>query len=119
MVPIKHGQKPADLDSWGTVDALGATIVEGEARISGKMVHGAPDAPLSCGYFSVSRSVFRMVYPFDEHAVVVEGAATLVDESTGVSTRYGVGDAWFVTKGTPVTWRIETDSFTKNYLAVS
>jgi uncharacterized cupin superfamily protein len=30
-----------------------------------------------------------------------------------------VGDSWFVTKGTTVLWRIETDSFTKNYLAVS
>jgi uncharacterized cupin superfamily protein len=119
MVPIKQGSKPADLESWGTVDSLGATIVEGEARIAGKMVHGAPDSPVSCGYFSCTRSVFRMVYPFDEHAVVVEGAVTLTNEATGVSTRYEVGDSWFVTRGTPVTWRIETDSFTKNYLAVA
>jgi hypothetical protein len=59
-----------------------------------------------------------MVYPFNEHATVVEGSATLTDESTGETQTFVVGDSWFIKKGTPILWKIETASFTKNYFAV-
>lgn len=118
MLPIKPGQPPANLDAWGTVADLGSTILEGEVKAFGKMEHGAPDAPVSCGWFSCTQGVFRMVYPFTEHAVVVEGTVTLTDESTGQSQTYQPGDAWFIQKGTPILWRVETPVFTKNYFAV-
>ena len=63
MIPVKNGEYPAQLDSWGTVANLGSEILEGECIASGKLVHGSPDAPISCGYFGVTRGVFRMVYP--------------------------------------------------------
>ncbi len=118
MTPIKKGQIPASLDSWGTVANLGSEILEGEVNAFGKMVFGAPDAPVSCGYFACTKGKFRMVYPFSEHAVVLEGKVTLTNEATGKSETYGVGDSWFVEKGTPVLWHVESDRFTKNYFAV-
>ena len=118
MIDIRPGVVPA-LDAWGTVADLGSTILEGEGLAFGKVIHGAPDASVHAGYFATVQGKFRMVYPFDEHAVVVEGSATLTDESTGEARQFGPGDAWFVTKGTPVLWEIHSPRFAKNYLAVA
>lgn len=117
MLPIKQGTRPETLDSWGTVADLGSQILEGECKASGKMEFGAPDSPQSCGWFSCTSGKFRMVYPFNEHATVVEGEVTLTDENTGKSVTYKVGDSWFMAKGTPVLWQISTPRFTKNYFA--
>ena len=118
MTPIKLGKMPEALDPWGTVAKLGSEILEGEVHAFGKMVFGAPDAAVSCGYFSCTKGKFRMVYPFHEHATVVQGIATLTNEVTGKSVTYSAGDSWFIEKGTPILWEIESDSFTKNYFAV-
>ena len=67
----------------------------------------------------MTRGKFRMTYPFDEHATVVEGSVTLTDESTGIAQTYHVGDGWFVRKGTPILWEVTSDRFVKNYLAVA
>ncbi|MEP7351571.1 MAG: cupin domain-containing protein, partial [Sphingorhabdus sp.] len=61
----------------------------------------------------------RMTYPFNEHAVVVEGSLTLTDEGTGEATTYGPGDGWFVEQGTTVLWVIHSDRFVKNYVAIA
>lgn len=117
MTPFNTDTIPA-LDSWGTVADLGSEI-EGECAALGKMVFGAPTDPVSCAYFGATRGVFRMTYPFNEHAVVVEGEVTLKNEATGESRTYGPGEGWFVEKGTPVLWTVTTDRFVKNYLAVA
>lgn len=119
MFPIQQGQLPAHLDAWGTVADLGSEILEGEARAFGKLTHGTPDAPVSAGFFAVTQGKFRMTYPFDEHAVVVEGECVLLNEKTGEATHYGVGDAWFVEKGTPVLWTVVSPRFAKHYMAVA
>ncbi|WP_392664478.1 cupin domain-containing protein [Amaricoccus sp. B4] len=118
MTPFDTNTIPA-LDSWGTVADLGSEILEGECAALGKMVFGAPADPVSCAYFGATRGVFRMTYPFNEHAVVVEGEVTLKNEATGESRTYGPGEGWFVEKGTPVLWTVKTDRFVKNYLAVA
>jgi len=110
-------QTPPIMDAWGSVTDLGAELIEGEGHIYGKMLFGAPDSALSCAYFGVTKGEFRMVYPFNEHAVVVEGDATLTDLNTGIAQRFGIGDAWFVEKGTPVSWEVHSDRFVKNYSA--
>lgn len=107
------------LDPWGSVTNLGSEVLEGDVQCMGKMLHGAPTDPVSSAWFGVTRGKFRMTYPFDEHAVVVEGSVTLTDEATGETTSYGVGDAWFVQKGTPILWDVTSDRFVKNYFAVA
>jgi len=119
LFDIKQTNPVPDLDSWGTVADLGSEILEGECKASGKMVFGTPDAPVSCAFFAVTTGRFRMVYPFTEHAVVVEGDVTLTDENTGTSTTYGPGDGWFIEKDTPILWEIAGERFVKNYLAIA
>lgn len=118
ITAIKQGVQLSELDAWGTVADLGSTILEGEVKAYGKMTFGAPTDALSSGYFGTTSGKFRMVYPFNEQAVIVTGEIQLTDESTGQVNRYKAGDAWFVTKGTPVLWEILSESFVKHYIAV-
>ena len=118
MKSIKKGDVPQALDAWGTVANLGSTILEGECLAFGGMTFGAPDAPVSAGYFGCTQGSFQMTYPFTEQATVVEGEVELTDGHTGETTRYGVGDSWFVEKGTPVTWKVLSPRFIKHYFAV-
>jgi uncharacterized cupin superfamily protein len=104
LIPISTAIIPS-LDSWGTVADLGSEILEGDCLALGKMVYGAPTDPVSSAYFGATRGVFRMTYPFTEHAVVLEGELTLTNEATE--------------KGTPVLWTITTDRFVKHYVAVA
>lgn len=118
MLALKSSHIP-ELDQWGTVADLGSTILEGEAKASGKFTHGTPDAPVSAGYFGVTKSVFRMVYPFTEHAVVLEGEVTLKNETTGEEATYKAGDGWTIEKGTPILWTVHTPRMVKHYMAVA
>lgn len=118
MIDFPVNTVPA-LEPWGSVTDLGAEILDGDPKASGKMIFGAPTDPLSCAFFGVTRGRFRMTYPYTEHAVVVEGSVTLTDERTGAARTYGVGDAWFVEKGTPVLWDVTSDRFVKNYFAAA
>lgn len=117
MTPFKTDNIP-DLDTWGTVADLGSEILDGDCAIQGKMVSGAPDSAVSCGYFAVTKGRFRMTYPFTEHAIVLEGSVTLTDETNGITTTYSAGEGWFVEKGTVVLWDVQSDRFVKNYFAV-
>ena len=117
--PITRHITLDQLDPWGTVADLGSEILAGEGKAYGKMTAGAPTDPVSAAYFGVSKSTFRMTYPFNEHAVVLEGEVTLTNEATGESRSYGPGEGWFVEKGTPVLWTVTTDRFVKNYFAVA
>ncbi len=107
------------LDPWGTVADLGSTILDGEGKAFGAFTHGNPEMPLNAGYFAVTESTFRMVYPFTEHAIVLEGEVTLTNEATGESRSFKVGDGWMVEKGTSVLWTVHTPRMVKHYMAVA
>lgn len=117
MLALKSSLIP-QLDSWGTVADLGSTILEGDGAAFGSFTLGGPESQISAGYFGVNKSRFRMVYPFTEHAMVLEGEVTLTNESTGESVTYKQGEGWMVEKGTPVLWTVHTPRFVKHYLAV-
>lgn len=108
-----------ELDSWGTVTDLGSVILEGEGNASGRFTHGGPETPVSGGVFAVTKSMFRMVYQFTEHALVLEGNVTLKNEATGETYSYKKGDGWMIEKGTPVLWTITSPRFVKHFVAIS
>lgn len=107
-----------DLHLIGPVSLLGATIESGAAQAYALGTFGAPTDPVSAGYFGVTRSVFRMTYPFNEQATVVQGSVKLTDVASGEAVVYQTGDSWFVTQGTEVLWEIQSDFFIKHFLAV-
>lgn len=119
MAMIQQGITTADLDCIGTVEVLGAEILEGEARTFVKPTLGGPEDPISAGYFGVDKCKFRMVYPFTEQACVVRGEVILTNENTGEKVHYKPGDSWLFEKGTPVLWEVLTEDFVKHYLAAA
>ena len=60
-----------------------------------------------------------MVYPFHEHATLIEGDLAITDAATGQTATYGPGDSWIIAKGTKVIWDIRSARIAKSYLATT
>lgn len=118
MKALHLNQPLPPLTGIGSVSQLGSEVIAGDPQASVALIHGAPDDNLSCGLFACTPGEFTMIYPFTEHATVLEGRVQLTDEASGETQTYGPGDSWLVEKGTAVRWRIEGQRFVKHYLAV-
>ena len=118
ITPISHTICQQDLQPIGPLTNLGATVTAGPDQAYALGTFGGPTDAVSAGYFGVARSVFRMTYPFNEHATVVHGSVKLTEVASGASVTYHRGESWFVTRGTEVLWEIESDFFIKHFLAV-
>ncbi len=115
MNSFKLNQPIPQLQPIGSVSVLGATPGAGDPQAGLNMVFGTPTDKLSCGIFSATKGTFTMIYPFTEHATVLEGEVALT--VNGETTHYHKGDSWFVEQGTAVEWEVLTDRFVKNYFA--
>ena len=119
MIPFKLDMNPVALDDWGTPEDIGCTTLAGPLRVSGKLLHGSFDTPISGGLYAATRGRYRVVYPFHEHATLLEGELALTDEASGRTVVYGPGDSWIIAAGTAVVWDIRSDCIRKSYLAVT
>lgn len=117
LVQIQKINSLDELDSWGTVADLGSTILEGDGKAYGRFTLGSPEAPINGAYFGVTKSKFRMTYPFTEQATIVTGTLTLTNEDTGEVFHLQEGDNFIVKKDTKVLWEITSDFFVKHYLS--
>lgn len=115
---ITHSIRQQDMHPIGSVANLGATVEAGGVQAFAQGTFGGPTDPVSAGYFGVTRGTFRMTYPFNEQATVVQGSVRLTDVAAGTSVTYDVGDSWFVTQGTEVLWEVQSDFFVKHFFAV-
>jgi uncharacterized protein len=118
IIKITNAIRQQDLHPIGSVANLGATVESGDVQAFAKGTFGGPTDPVSAGYFGVTRGTFRMTYPFNEQATVVQGSVKLTDVAAGTSVTYNVGDSWFVTQGTEVLWELQSDFFVKHFFAV-
>lgn len=119
MLKISKDITLEQLDSWGTVIDLGSELVEGDGKAYGKFTLGNPELPSNGGYFGVTKSVFRMTYPFSEQATIVKGEVTLTNEDTGEKWTFKEGESWLVEKGTKVLWEVNSEYFIKHYFSVN
>ncbi len=119
ITQIDTSIRQQDLHPIGSIAGLGATVEAGDVQAFAQGTFGAPTDPVSAGYFGLSHGSFRMTYPFNEQACVVQGRARLTDVAAGTSVTYEVGDSWFVTQGSEVVWEIQSDFFIKHFLAVA
>jgi uncharacterized cupin superfamily protein len=115
---ITTSLRQQDLHPIGSVTNLGATVEGNDVQAFALGTFGAPADPVSAGYFGLTRGTFRMTYPFNEQATVVQGSVRLTDVAAGTAVTYSVGDSWFVTQGTEVVWEIQSDFFVKHFFAV-
>lgn len=107
-----------DLDAWGRPEDIGAETLEGDVRVAGKILFGELGAAVSGGVYTATRGRYRVVYPFHEHATIIDGELAITNETTGETIVYGPGDSWIVAQGTPLIWDIRSDHVRKSYLAV-
>lgn len=116
MIPLLLNTPVPELKPWGTPESLRGVTLSGDVRISGQPILGDGRSELSAGWFAASRGRYRLVYPFHEHATLVEGRLALTSEATGQTVLYGPGDSWVIAKGEPITWDILSDRAVKHYL---
>jgi uncharacterized cupin superfamily protein len=117
MIPLTLNAPRIPLDHWGTPEDIGATTVEGPIKVSGKLVFGTFETPISGGFYAATKGKYRVTYPFTEHATLLDGELAITDEATGETTTYGPGDSWIIAKGTTVLWHIRSAHICKSYLA--
>ncbi|EAA8277887.1 cupin domain-containing protein [Salmonella enterica] len=116
MHAFKLNQPVPELQPVGSVSLLGASPTEGDPQVAVAMIYGKPEDVFTCGLFSSTRGGFTMVYPFTEHATVLEGEVELTVAGQE-PIRFSPGDSWFVEQGTEVAWKVLTPRFVKHYLA--
>ena len=116
MTPLLLSGAVPELKAWGTPESLRGTTLEGQVRIFGLPILGDGRSVLSAGWFAATRGRYRLVYPFHEHATLVEGRLALTSEATGETVLYGPGDSWVIAKGEPVIWDIRSSRAVKHYL---
>lgn len=73
MHAFKLNQPVPELQPVGSVSLLGALPTEGDPQVAVAMIYGKPEDVFTCGLFSSTCGGFTMVYPFTEHATVLEG----------------------------------------------
>lgn len=119
MLPFKLTMDRVELDAWGSPEDIGATTLEGPIEVAGKLLFGSLDTPVSGGLYSATKGKYRVVYPFHEHATLLDGELALTDENSGETLVYGPGDSWLIAKGTPMIWDIRSGHIRKSYIAVT
>ncbi len=105
-----------ELKAWGTPENLRGETLEGDVRIFGLPIIGDGRSVLSAGWFAATRGRYRLVYPFHEHATLVEGELALTSETTGQTVLYSAGDSWVIAKGEPVIWDVRSPRAVKHYM---
>lgn len=116
MTPLLLNGSVPVLKAWGTPESLRGTTLEGQVRIFGLPILGDGRSVLSAGWFAATQGRYRLVYPFHEHATLVEGQLLLTSETTGETVLYGPGDSWVIAKGEPVVWDVRSPRAVKHYL---
>lgn len=105
MISYKIDAKNIDLDVWGPPEELAAVTLEGEPIMHGTNLYESRSGQVLSGIYEVTKGKFKVVYPFHEHATVLEGEVTLTDKE-GNSVTYGPGDSWFCHQGEVITWEV-------------
>lgn len=118
MLILNDKAKSTELMSYGSVANLGAEVREGDPQASGAALVGQEGDPQILGIFACTQGVFHVDHTFAEHATLVQGRVTLVDNASGERKTFGPGDAWYIEKGESIDWVIESDEMVKHYLAI-
>lgn len=116
MIPLLLRDCVPDLKPWGTPENLRGSTLEGDVRIFGLPILGNGRSVVSAGWFAATEGRYRLVYPFHEHATLVEGELALTSEASGRTVVYRPGDSWVIAKGEPVIWSIRSPRAVKHYL---
>ena len=96
----------------GTAEDLGGQVLEGSVRLR---VHiDFQQDGMTAGVFEASAGKVSILFPFSEHATILEGEVTLTDEA-GHSHTFKPGDSYFIHKGQRIIWDVKSPRVRKSF----
>lgn len=106
--PVPESQ----LVDLGPPASLGATVLEGDPRISARIDYAEGD--VLAGIFQATPGKALIEFPFTEHATILDGEVELTDE-WGNHARLGPGDSYFIRQGSVVLWEVRAGTVQKTF----
>jgi uncharacterized protein len=86
---------------------LGASIVQGDPKASGRITFQAGDKLVTGGIWACSPGAFDLTFGWDEMAYLLEGELTIQHQGTAEPIHLKPGDFFFSPKGTESRWIVE------------
>lgn len=99
----------------GDIGNLGGVVLEGEPKVYGRIDYS--EGGVTAGIFKGTRGVVRIVFPFSEHATLLEGVVKLTDEA-GRSHTFKKGESYFIRQGQVILWEVKSKYFIKSFLNI-
>jgi hypothetical protein len=99
--------------SLGAPESLGGRVLEGNPEIFARIDYSRNGT--TAGLFKATTGKIEILFPFTEHATILEGEVTLTDE-TGQSHTYKAGDSYFIRQGQVIVWDVKGRQVIKSFL---
>jgi uncharacterized cupin superfamily protein len=112
VYPIGHSVPASELIDLGPPSGLGATVLEGDPRISARIDYA--ENGMTAGVFQGTRGKALIHFPFTEHATILFGQATLTDQA-GNTHVFKPGDSYLIRQGSDVLLDVEGSFFQKSF----
>ncbi|WP_375768975.1 cupin domain-containing protein [Archangium gephyra] len=115
MVVYSPRGKPvseAGFVALGAPEGLGGRVLEGNPQIFARIDYAK--GPVAAGLFKATTGKIRIVFPFTEHATILEGEVTLTDEA-GNTHSYKAGDSYFIRQGQVIVWEVKGKQVIKSF----
>jgi uncharacterized protein len=93
----------ATLATLGPPESLGGRVLEGSPVLSARVDYN--ERGMTAGIFKATTGRIEIVFPFTEHATILEGEVIITDES-GQSRTFRKGDSYFMRQGQVVMWEV-------------
>ena len=90
--------------------------MSGDPKISARIDSG--DGIATAGVFQATRGDVLIDFPFTEHATVIDGAVTLIDE-TGQTATLGPGDSYLIKQDSLIFWHVARRFVQKSFFNVA
>ena len=98
--------------SLGSPENLGGKVLEGNPKIFARIDYTR--GPVAAGLFKATKGKIRIVFPFTEHATIMEGEVILTDEA-GNTHKYKAGDSYFIRQGQVILWEVKGKEVIKSF----
>ena len=96
----------------GSPESLGGEVLEGSPVLSGRVDYN--ERGMMAGLFKATTGRIRIVFPFTEHATILEGQVILTDES-GQTRTFKPGDSYFIRQGQVILWDVKGPAVLKSF----
>lgn len=90
--------------SLGSPDSLGGKVLEGSPQLTGRF--DVNEAGMIAGVFKVTTGKVQILFPYNEHATILDGEVVITDAS-GQTRTFRRGDSYMVRQGQTVLWHVK------------